>query len=347
MGKKKNIGKVEWELLVKLATNETGSKDREEAKSLLNKSQEIRTELETTQKMLGKIDDFYSLKNFDSHNAWKNVQSKIYPEKTKTVQLKNIRKEAIRKFYKYAAIVFVVLLLGSIGYYIGFVYQNPVHENQIVMAENQVLNEYVLPDGSVVTLNWNSQLEFPKNFNDSIREVTIRGEAFFDVKPNAKKPFVINAGNAQVKVLGTSFNVSAYPETETVEVVVKTGKVRVIRKKPDTQTAINEVILVPGEKGTLFNQSNLLEKSVNTNPNFVAWKTLDLIFDKVPLNEVILNLEKVYHADIQLMEPELNNLVYTGHFDQKPINFVLDVIRLTFNLNLSEENEQFVLSDRK
>jgi ferric-dicitrate binding protein FerR (iron transport regulator) len=107
------------------------------------------------------------------------------------------------------------------------------------------------------------------------------------------------------------------------------------------------VLLVPGEKGTLYSKSNLLEKSVNANPNFAAWKTHDLIFNEVPLKEVIQCLEKVYHTDIQLLEPELNHLVYTGHFDQKPVDFVLDVIRLTFNLNLSEKNEQFTLSSRK
>ena len=86
------------------------------------------------------------------------------------------------------------------------------------------------PDGSIVTLNRNSKLIFPKHFTKNVREVTITGEAFFDVKPNTSKPFIINAGNVQVKVLGTSFNVCAYPGTETVEVVVESGKVQVTRK---------------------------------------------------------------------------------------------------------------------
>ena len=339
MEEKKNIENLNWELLAKIATKEPGLHD--------SFKEVNREELEKSKKMLEKVDDFYKTKSFDSHVAWKNVHKKIYPEKAKTIQLKNIRKEAVTRFYKYAAVVFVALLLGSIGYYIGFVNQKPAQTYQIVTAEKQVLNEYVLPDGSVVTLNWNSQLEFPEQFSDSIREVSITGEAFFDVKPNPDKPFVINAGNAQVKVLGTSFNVSAYPANEIVEVVVETGKVQVIRKIPDLQTTINDVLLVPGEKGTLYSKSNLLEKSVNANPNFIAWKTHDLIFNEVPLKEVIQCLEKVYHTDIQLLEPELNHLVYTGHFDQKPVDFVLDVIRLTFNLNLSEKNEQFTLSSRK
>jgi ferric-dicitrate binding protein FerR (iron transport regulator) len=178
--------------------------------------------------------------------------------------------------------------------------------------------------------------------------VEIEGEAFFDVTPNPEKPFIINAGNAQVKVLGTSFNVCAYPETETVEVVVATGKVRVTNKFQEATTGINrEVYLVPGEKGTLIYKGNILEKTENKNPNYLAWKTHDLIFDEVPLHEVIECLEKVYHVDIQVEESEINDLVLKAHFDKKPIDFVLNVVRLTFNLELSEENEQFTFSSRK
>ncbi len=347
MKEKSNIENLNWELLAKFVTDEKVTGEELNMESWLNENDENREELEKSRQMIEKVDSYYQMKRFNSNTAWQNVHSKMNPQEAKIIQLKNVRKEAILKFYKYAAIVFIALLLGTVGYYIGFINQEPAVFNQIVLAENQVLNEYVLPDGSVVALNSKSQLEFPKKFKGNIREVTISGEAFFDVKPDPQKPFVINAGNAQVKVLGTSFNVNAYPETETVEVVVKTGKVQVIRKKQDEETTANEVILVPGEKGTFFNKSNLLEKSVNSNPNYIAWKTHDLVFNEVPLNEVVQCLEKVYHIDIRVQEPELNNLLLTARFDQKPIDFVLDVIRLTFNLELSEENEQFILSGRK
>lgn len=344
---KKNIEDLNWELLAKYATKEEVSNENSNVESWLNQSDENREEMKISRQMLEKVDSFYKTKNFDSDSAWQNVHSKINPKKAQIIQHKNVRKEAILKFYKYAAIVLIALLLGSVGYYFGFFNQKPAEFNEILLAEKQVLNEIVLPDGSVVALNSNSQLQFPKKFKNDVREVTITGEAFFDVKPNPEKPFVINAGNAQVKVLGTSFNVRAYPETETVEVVVKTGKVQVIRKKTETQTTMRDVILVPGEKGTLYNESNTLEKTINSNPNFIAWKTHDLVFNEVPLSKVIQCLEEAYHIDILIIEPELNNLLYTGHFDKKPINFILDVIRLTFNLELLEENEQFAFTGRK
>jgi len=346
MSEKRNIEIFNWELLTKYINNETTSDEKIEVEIWLNQSDENRAEMKECRKMLNKVDSYYKAKSFNSNQAWKNVHSNIYPMQLKVVQRKKRRKEKIAQFYKYAAILVVAMLLSGVGYYINYKNQIPANSNQIVSAEKQILNEFVLPDGSVVTLNSNSKLKFPKHFASDVREVTIIGEAFFNVKPNPEKPFIINAGKTQVKVLGTSFNVRAYPKTETVEVVVTTGKVQVSRETENILSENNKIFLTPGEKGTLFNGSNLLEKSVNTNPNFLAWKTNDLIFNETPLSEVIRCLEKVYHIEIQLSEPGLEALELTAHFDKKPIDFVLNVVRLTFNLELSGENEHFTFSSR-
>ena len=346
MSEKENIGNFDRVLLTKYLNNETTPQEKTEVEIWINQSDKNRSEMEACRKMLNKVDNYYKAKSFNASAAWNNVHSKIDPAQLKVIERKKQRKEKIAQFYKYAAILVVAILLGSVGYYIGFKDKMPVTINQIASAEKQILNEFVLPDGSVVTLNSNSELQFPKHFAGNTREVTIVGEAFFHVKPNPEKPFIINAGGTQVKVLGTSFNVCAYPETETVEVVVKTGKVQVIKKNGELSGTANKVFLVKGEKGTLYNNSNLLEKSVNTNPNFLAWKTKDLVFNETPLKEVIRCLEKVYHIEIQLAEPNLENLQLTAHFDKKPIDFVLDVVRLTFNLELTGENEHFKLSGR-
>lgn len=346
MEKKENMRDFNRELLTRYLTGEYNAHEKIEVEDWLSLSDENQKEMEQEKAVLRKIDTYYQAKKFNTNLAWENVHKQISPSKVKSIQHKNFRKEVIAQFYKYAAVVIVALLLGFIGYYIGFRNQVPAVYSEVISVEGQVLNEIVLPDGSVVALNSNSKLLFPKKFKGDIREVTIIGEGFFDVKPNPGKPFVINAGHAQVKVLGTSFNVCAYPGSKTIEVIVKTGKVQVIDKNNDLPAENREVFLVPGEKGTLFTESHLLEKTMNLNPNFLAWKTHDLIFNKVPLAEVVESLEKAYHIDIKLTEPELNDLLYEGHFDQKPIEFVLDVIRLTFNLDLSVENEHYALSSR-
>lgn len=348
MMEKKNIGNLNWEMVAKYLNKESSTRENVEMENWINHSEENRKEFEHIQKMLENVDHFYTTKKFDASNAWKEVHTQINPKKVVSLQQKANRKEVIARFYKYAAVAVVAILLGSVGYYIGFKNQEPAFYNEIISAENQVLKEYVLPDGSLVALNSDSRLEFPRKFKGDVREVTIIGEAFFDVKPNPDKPFVINAGDAQVKVLGTSFNVSAYPGAETVEVIVKTGKVQVVSKANEETTITDEVFLTPGEKGTLFTENLELEKTVNTNPNFIAWKTHNLVFNKVPLTDVIQCLEKAYHVDIDFTDPEMNYRVYNGEFSDEPIETILNVIRLTFNLELSVEvkNEHYTLTSR-
>lgn len=343
----KNIENLEPGKLVSYLLGELTDREKLEMESWLEQSDENRNELEQTRKMLGLVDTHFRTNRFDTASAWEKVHSHLSPSQGRTVQIKNRRKEAWTHFYKYAAVLVVAILLGTVGYYIGFRNQVPAYYSEVVSGNEQVLSECVLPDGSVVTLNSNSKLTYPRKFRGDIREVTIEGEAFFDVEPNPEKPFVIHAGEAQVKVLGTSFTVSAYPDDETVEVIVKTGKVQVTSNQGNESAETEEVFLTPGEKGTLFKPNRQLTKSVNQDPNFLSWKTHDLVFDNVPLGEVIRTLEKTYHVEIDLSEPELNDLRYEGHFDQKPADFVLDVIRLTFDLELTGDAEHYTLSSRK
>lgn len=346
MKNEKNITIFDRELLAKYLSNEVNPVEKSEVEAWINLSEENREELEQNRKMLDSVDAFYKAEDFNSVAAWQKVQSKMHAPQLRVVQKNNVRKEVISRFYKVAAIVVFAVLLGSAGYYFGF--RNKVTEvySEIISAEKQVISEYILPDGSVVALNSNSKLVFPSNFKGNTREVTIYGEAFFDVKPDASKPFIINAGNAQVKVLGTSFNVKAYPENETVEVVVATGKVQVSGKTGSEVNDNVQILLVPGEKGIVTNNGSMPAKMENTNPNYLAWKTHDFVFNEIPLRDVINCLEKTYHVDIEVAQPELNDLKLTAHFENKPIDFVLNVVRLTFNLDLSEENEQFIFSGR-
>ncbi|NQU88299.1 MAG: FecR family protein, partial [Mariniphaga sp.] len=205
--------------------------------------------------------------------------------------------------------------------------------------------DIILPDGTIVTLNSDTKLFYPKQFEGNSREVKISGEAFFNVTPNPDKPFIINAGNTQIKVLGTSFNVYAYPGSQTVEVIVETGKVQVLNPTQTIQNTENEVFLDPGDKATFFKKEKVLTKNKNDDPNYNAWKTYNLVFEESKLSYVFQVLEKTYHVEIQTDDPEIENLMLVAEFNNKPINFVLDVIRLTFNLELSIENDRYILKN--
>ncbi len=343
-----NLKDFNRELLAKYLCNEVNNREKLEVETWLDASHENREELEQNRWMLEKTDDFYQAKKFQSSAAWSKVRSRITAPEITVIPNKKVRKEAFTLFYKYAAILVIALLVASLGYYFGFRNQTREIYSEVISPEKQVVNEYLLPDGSLVTLNSRSKLTFPKHFRGNFREVTVEGEAFFDVQSNPEKPFIIHAGKAQVRVVGTSFNVNAYPESGKVEVIVAKGKVQVTNQGVEESTYPEQgVFLLPGEKVTLFSKENRLEKSTNSDPNYLAWKTQDLIFDEVPLCDVIECLEKVYHVDIQVAEPEINNLLLKAHFDKKPIDFVMNVLRLTFNLDLSVEDERFLLTSRK
>lgn len=346
MKEKQNIGELDWTLAAKYFSGEATTHEKKQVEEWVSQSDANREELLKISRMLDKTDFYYQSKKFDSAAAWQKVNSKTGGHQNKIIRFSSTR-NVYARMYKYAAIAVIAVTLGILGYYVGF--RNVVDDGfeEVVSAEKQSVTEYVLPDGSMVALNSNSKLVFPKAFKGNMREVTIVGEAFFDVTPNPEKPFVIHAGNARVKVLGTSFNVQAYPENETVEVVVKTGKVQVSAEAGGEPAEKPEIVLLPGEKATVFSANKKLAKSVNTDPNFMAWKTQNLVFNETPLSEVATYLEKVYHVSVQLKDENLNDLPLTATFNKKPIEFVLNVIQLTFNLDLTVEDDTFILSGQK
>jgi len=340
MKEKQNIREVEWKLVAKYVTGEATAQEKKRVEQWRNQSEENQNELLKIKQIIHNSDNYYFSKKFNADAAWQKVYSKSVKPGLTTHQ-KSTPKTIFARFYKYAAIIVLALTMGWVGYY---AIQNTLSPNfeEVATSKKQV-TELVLPDGSVVTLNSNSQLAFPKKFNSNVREVTITGEAYFDVVPNPDKPFVIHAGNAKVEVLGTSFNVRTNLEYNTVEVVVENGKVQVSRENNEG----SEIILTPGEKGVVFGDDKTPEKSFNTNRNFMAWKTHNLVFNETPLNEVVEQLKNVYHVDIQIDEKELLVLPLTATFDKKPVDFVLNVIQLTFDLNVTAQEDLYVLSSRK
>jgi transmembrane sensor len=339
-----HIENISDELLARFLSDEVSDAEKAEVESWIGQSAEKLSAFNESRDIMQKAGLYFHTRKFDHAAAWE----KISPAVEKSTRVIKMEKPASvvflrRRFLRVAAAVLLPLMLGSVGFYFGLKQQKTAVFTEVISNEKQVLFGVTLPDGTVVTLNHNSTLRYPKQFTGKLRKVTIEGEAFFEVKPDASRPFVISAGNARIRVLGTSFNVCARPGDKTVEVTVETGKVQ-IGCRESTQQPCHNLILIPGEKGILSTSDNALTKSVNQNLNVTAWKTHDLVFHKTRLGDVIKNLEDVYHADIQLSDPAFNDLVLTAHFNNQSIEFILEVIRLTFNLELSTQNDQYFLT---
>ena len=329
-----NIKPTNWGLIARLLfdLNQRNNDITESGTEELSAEEKI--ELEESRKLVNKIDLYFSQKKYSEAQAWENVSQKTIKLKRRTLPL--------QMFLRIAAIVVITFVLGILAY---SYFQPRNIDSQIqLIANNESVNTYELPDGTKVSLNSGAKLFYPKKFKGDTREVSIEGEAFFDVKPDPTKPFIINAGKAQIKVLGTSFNVNAYPDADKVEVIVKTGKVQVTRKLSNISTT-EELILNPGDKGTLLIANNALLKSKNEDANFLAWKTHDLVFRETSLSDVIATLEKVYKTDIDIADEKLGNLRLTGQYNDYPIDFIMEVIASTLQVKVEKTDGKFQIKN--
>lgn len=195
-----------------------------------------------------------------------------------------------------------------------------------------------LPDGSKVWLNADSKLKYPKAFAGNTREVYLEGEAFFDVVKNPKQPFVIRTTQAQIQVLGTSFDVKAYPDSKTVEAVVVTGKVKVSDPADDK----NFVLLQPNEKGVYRAENRKIVKTTlaqqEEKAEYVDWKIGTLAFHDESIPEIAAKLERWYGVKVEADEAALASCRVTARFDNnQPIDKILDYIRMVTPIEYIQE----------
>lgn len=233
--------------------------------------------------------------------------------------------------------------------------------SEVVTREGSRTNLY-LPDGTRVWLNAASRITYAKDFGGAAgREVTLSGEAFFDVTHNPAKPFVIHTARVDIRVLGTSFNIKSYPSEKTTEAVLVRGSIEVdIRSKGN-----KKIILKPNEKLVVDNEdsASLLPRTVVHHsgvliphspvtilkPNYepitgtmieTSWVNNKLIFQDETFEELARQMERWYGVRIGFSRPELEQLQFTGSFEQETIKQALDALKLTATFNYSLSGNQ-------
>jgi len=212
--------------------------------------------------------------------------------------------------------------------------------NQIIIPYGK-RSDIRLADGTHVWLNSGSTLSYPTEFSGSLREVYLSGEAFFEVTPNVKKPFYVNTRDVKIKVLGTSFNVCAYSDDNTVQTVLVRGKVTEGKNKKFANT----IDLKPGER-LIYNKidKNLLKDKVDVRL-YSSWIKGYLVFDNVQLKEVCIKLERYYNRDI-IVDKSLERISFSGKLDlNNDIKDVLDNIAFASYVNVLEKDETYIIKN--
>ncbi|MHC1775576.1 MAG: FecR family protein [Lentimicrobium sp.] len=200
--------------------------------------------------------------------------------------------------------------------------------------------EQLLPDGTTITLFKGSEAEYPAQFSGDKREVKLEGEAYFIVKHDETKPFIVKGNSARIEVLGTSFNVNTKAGDDQLSVVLTSGKVSLYFKGHES----DKIILHPGEKAEMNLSRNAISVGVNPDPNYMAWKTGKIVFDNSSLSDVIAVLSKVYQKEIRLAGNQLSACSLTATFEKQPLSSVMNVIKATLELEITEENGTLILN---
>ena len=287
----------------------------------------------------------YSYSAADPDVAWNNLQQKIHNSD-------NASKPGmfIRQFMKYAAAILVIAGIGFAAFEV-FRTPNKVIETPVKMlvagtgAHPDAVTKITLPDGSVVKLNANSSIEYPEKFIAGTRDVKLSGEAFFEVTKDSLHPFRIETTHAAVEVLGTSFNVSAYPEADRVEVNVETGKVRLSPKEISNRQP-SPAILYAGKRGLLRVSDGEIVKSEMLYPNYASWLTRTISFQRTPLSEVCRVIGNTYQVNIRPGNPDIGRLLYTANFANLNSEYIIEVIARTHHLQIKKNGDELILAKR-
>ncbi|QDH79401.1 DUF4974 domain-containing protein [Echinicola soli] len=220
------------------------------------------------------------------------------------------------------AACFVILAILTAKYFGVFdpipVQEPPVTEQMISKQTTKgTKSSFYLPDGTLVKLNSSSSLMFPAAFSDTLREVKLVGQAFFEVTRNEAAPFVVETEHLDVQVLGTSFDVLSYPGSERFEVAVASGKVKV------NSFAGNQEILTKTEMTQLDVHSGQLIKSHFDPVYQLGWKDGVLVFEDETFEKVFERLEYWYGVTITVSPSMAIDKSYTGKYDNQSLENVL------------------------
>jgi ferric-dicitrate binding protein FerR (iron transport regulator) len=274
------------------------------------------------------------------------------------------------------AVALVFLILTGMYYYKASTSTRQVEtaglsSNNQIATKNGSKTSLVLPDGTKVWLNSGSQLDYDKTYGNTLREVSLVGEAYFDVVKNAAKPFVIHTKKMDIKVLGTAFNVKCYPGEKTTETSLVRGSIEVTLKdrqekimlKPNEKLVINnDDIAAPEQKGNKLKLADskvtATEKPIITLSHLTflpadstvietAWVQNRLLFSSETFEDVALKMERWYNVKIDFADDNLKDSKLTGNFEKETVGEAFNALQLTTKFLYSIKSDRITIYNNR
>ncbi|MEO5643154.1 MAG: FecR domain-containing protein [Bacteroidia bacterium] len=317
------------ELLAKYISGETNALENAEALSWINTSEENKKYFDGLKEIWNNSSS--TSMQFDTDAAWNRMKTRM----NVNVPVPKVSRPI---YFRVAAGVALFILLGSLAYFINGNNKQPEMKSLVALASEDP-KEAKLPDGSIVSINRNSELTYPEYFKGETREVNLKGEVFFNISHDAEHPFIIHTGTLDIKVVGTSFNVNAFPETDSVRVSVQTGKVKCYIGK-DT------VVLVPGDVAVYHKTTHELVKSKEDDPNTTAYRNRIFNFRNTRLADAIKSLNNAYGSNIIIKSDIIRECRLNVEFKNESLDNILDVIKESFGVSVQRTGLTILLDGK-
>lgn len=292
---------------------------------------------EANQQELNRVEKIWDLSSqkegqlFDIDNGWDKMDRRIANDPG-NVEL--TRKRFFISAIRIAAsILFLMTLAFAARYFI-----SGSKLTKVTATEKMVATPVVLPDNSKVFLNAGSTIIYPKNFGSKSRDIELKGEAFFEVARNEKIPFIIHTSNAQVKVLGTSFNVNAYHANDSIQVIVQSGTVEL-----SDNNKLSVIQLTKGTSGVYY--SNIRQTQyIPHDMNGLAWYSNSITFKESSIPYVVKTLEHAFGKNIEIGTGNILNCKLNADFKDMDLNKILESLKKSLNIEYKQTSKGYVLS---
>ena len=264
------------------------------------------------------------IERVNSREAYRKIQIRI-KKKEKSLKL-------FSSLSRIAAVLFIPLLItsGVLLYRQLNIKENGQFAMQKITSPSGVRSQVILPDGSNVWLNAESTISFKVPFDQNSRDVTLSGEAFFNVQKNPNVPFVVTSGDVNVRVLGTRFNYRAFEDENKIEIVLSEGKVSL---NTDSHNA-NVVIMNPGDRAVIDKTSKITKVTSEKIEKYIAWHEGKLVFDETPMSEVAAQIGRWFGVDAVISDTQINNFRITTTFDNESLHQVLELLMLSSPIDI-------------
>jgi len=269
---------------------------------------------------------------FDVDEAWSKVKSQLNKSDGKVIP---ISRTPYFSPLRVAATVFLLVAISLV------IYLKTAPPVQTLAIESEITTRQdTLPDGSTAFLNKKTVLKFEYNPREKTRKVKLKGEAYFTVKHEEEKPFIIEADDILVRDIGTEFNLKAWPDKDTIEIIVTHGEVQFYTKE---DPGLN---LKAGDKAIYSKRTKEFYRIEKPDTNTLAYKTKIFSFNNTDLRSVVSLLNEVYNSKISLASESLYACKLTANFKEDNPEIIVEVIAETMGLELTKKDDQFILSGK-